>query len=45
VAAVRRSDAALHRIVVARLRHDQQTQDHQARRIREGKSKKEAIAA
>jgi hypothetical protein len=29
--------------VVARLRHDQQTRDYLARRIREGKSKKEAI--
>jgi hypothetical protein len=28
---------------VARLRHDQKTQDYLARRIREGKSKKEAI--
>jgi hypothetical protein len=34
---------ALHRIVVARLRHDQQTKDYLARRIREGTSKKEAI--
>jgi hypothetical protein len=32
-----------HRIVVARLRHDQPTKDYLARRIREGKSKKEAI--
>ena len=29
--------------VIARLRHDQQTKDYLARRIREGKSKKEAI--
>jgi hypothetical protein len=29
--------------VVARLRHDRRTQDDLARRIREGKSKKEAI--
>jgi len=34
---------ALHRIVVARLRHDRQTKDYLARRIPEGKSKKEAI--
>jgi hypothetical protein len=35
--------AALYRIVIARLRHDQQTRDYLDRRIREGKSKKEAI--
>jgi transposase len=39
----RQANAALHRVVVARLRHDQQTKDYLARRIREGKSKKEAI--
>jgi transposase len=39
----RQANAALHRIVVARLRHDQQTRDYLARRLREGKSKKEAI--
>jgi transposase len=39
----RQANAALHRIVVARLRHDQQTKDYLARRIGEGKSKKEAI--
>jgi transposase len=39
----RQANAALHRIVVARLRHDQQTKDYLARRIREGKSKREAI--
>jgi transposase len=39
----RQANAALHRIVVARLRHDQPTKDYLARRIREGKSKKEAI--
>jgi hypothetical protein len=39
----RQANAALYRIVVARLRHDQQTRDYLARRIREGKSKKEAI--
>jgi transposase len=39
----RQANAALHRIVVARLRHDQLTMDYLARRLREGKSKKEAI--
>jgi hypothetical protein len=39
----RQANAALHRIVVARLRHDPRTRDYLARRIREGKSKKEAI--
>jgi transposase len=39
----RQANAALYRIVIARLRHDQQTKDYVARRIREGKSKKEAI--
>jgi transposase len=39
----RQANAALYRIVVARLRHDQQTKDYLARRLREGKSKKEAI--
>jgi transposase len=39
----RRANAALHRIVVARLRHDHKSQDYLARRISEGKSKKEAI--
>jgi transposase len=39
----RQANAALHRIVVARLRHHQPTKDYLARRIREGKSKKEAI--
>ena len=39
----RQANAALYRIVVARLRHDQQTQGYLARRLREGKSKKEAI--
>ena len=39
----RQANAALYRIVVARLRHDQQTQDYLARRLRDGKSKKEAI--
>jgi transposase len=40
----RQANAALSRIVIARLRHDQQTRDYLARRIREGKSKKEASA-
>jgi transposase len=39
----RQANAALYRIVIARLRHDQQTKDYLDRRIREGKSKKEAI--
>jgi transposase len=39
----RQANAALYRIVVARLRHDQQTKNYLARRIREGKSKKETI--
>jgi transposase len=39
----RQANAALHRIVVARLRHDKPTKDYLARRLREGKSKKEAI--
>jgi transposase len=39
----RQANAALYRIVVARLRHDQNTQDYVARRLREGKSQKEAI--
>jgi transposase len=39
----RQANAALHRIVVARLRHHQPTKDYLARRLREGKSKKEAI--
>ena len=39
----RQANAALYRIVIAWLRHDQQTRDYLARRIREGKSKKEAI--
>jgi transposase len=39
----RQANAALYRIVIAGLRHDQPTKDYLARRIREGKSKKEAI--
>ena len=34
----RQANAALHRIVVARLRHDQLTKDYLARRLRVGKS-------
>jgi transposase len=39
----RQANAALYRIVVARLRHDHKTQEDVARRISQGKSKKEAI--
>jgi transposase len=39
----RQANAALYRIVVARLRHDEKSQRYVARRLREGKSKKEAI--
>jgi transposase len=39
----RQANAAPDRIVIARLRHDQPTKDYLARRIREGKAKKEAI--
>jgi transposase len=39
----RQANAALHRIVVARLRHDRRTQDHLVRRLSQGKSRKEAI--
>jgi transposase len=39
----RQANAALHRIVVARLRHDRRTQDYVARRLRQGKSRIEAI--
>jgi transposase len=39
----RQANAALYRIVIARLRHHQQTKEYVARRISEGKSKKEAI--
>ncbi len=37
----RQANAALDRIVLVRLRHDQQTKDYMARRLTEGKSKKE----
>jgi transposase len=39
----RQANAALHRIVVVRLCHDQQTKDYMARRLTEGKTKKEII--
>jgi transposase len=40
----RQANAALHRIVVARLRHDQPTKDYLVRRIGEGKSKRKPSA-
>ena len=39
----RQANAALHRIVVVRLCHDQPTKDYMARRFTEGKTKKEII--
>jgi transposase len=39
----RQANAALYRIVLVRLCYDQQTKDYMARRIKEGKSKKEVI--
>jgi len=39
----RQANAALHRIVVVRLCHHQQTKDYMARRLTQGKSKKEII--
>lgn len=39
----RKANAALYRIVICRLRHDEATKDYMARRIGEGKSKKEVI--
>jgi transposase len=39
----RQANAALYRIVLVRLCHDQQTKDYMARRLTEGKSKKEVI--
>ena len=39
----RQANAALYRIVLVRLRHDQATKDYMARRRKEGKSKKEII--
>ena len=41
----RQANAALYRIVIARLRHDQQTKDYLDRRIREGKSPRKRCAA
>jgi hypothetical protein len=40
----RQANAALHRIVVARLGHDRRTQDYVARRLSQGKSRKEPSA-
>ena len=40
----RQANAALHRIVVARLRHDQPTKNYLVRRISEGKSKRKPSA-
>jgi transposase len=39
----RQANAALYRIVMVRLRHDPKTQDYMARRIKQGKSKREVI--
>ena len=39
----RQANAALYRIVLSRLRYDQQTKDYMARRTKEGKSKREII--
>jgi transposase len=39
----RQANAALYRIVVVRLRHDPRTQAYMARRLREGKTKREVI--
>ena len=39
----RQANAALYRIVMVRLCHDQQTKDYMARRLKEGKFKKEII--
>jgi len=39
----RQANAALYRIVIVRLRHDQRTKDYLARRIQQGKSKREVI--
>jgi transposase len=39
----RQANAALYRIVMVRLRHDPKTRDYMARRIKEGKSKREVI--
>lgn len=39
----RQANAALYRIVLVRLCHHQQTKDYMARRLTEGKTKKEVI--
>ena len=39
----RRGNAALHRIALVRIRHDQRTRDYLTRRTAEGKSKKEIL--
>jgi transposase len=39
----RQANAALYRIVIVRLRHDQRTKDYLARRMQQGKSKREVI--
>jgi hypothetical protein len=39
----RQANAALHRIVIVRLRWHQPTKDYLARRIKQGKSKREVI--
>ena len=39
----RQANAALYRIVVTRLRHHGPTQDYLARRIKEGKTKREIV--
>ncbi len=39
----RQANAALYRVVVVRLRHDQRTKDYMERRTKEGKSKGEII--
>jgi transposase len=39
----RQANAALYRIVVVRLRHDPRTQAYMARRLKEGKTKREVI--
>jgi transposase len=39
----RQANAALYRIVLSRLRHDQQTKDYAARRRQQGKSNEEII--
>jgi hypothetical protein len=41
----RRANAALYRIVIARLRHDQQTKDYLDHRIREASPRRKPSAA